>query len=107
MKLGKIILEESSSIKAGNNGINIDGTSKAIEADGIEVKKGANISGGNSGIHIGGGKEINAQIKIEGTVTGGTAGIVNEGVIGNGSSSSGSTGGIIISGGSVNSSSGG
>ncbi|HEB9325692.1 TPA: autotransporter outer membrane beta-barrel domain-containing protein, partial [Campylobacter jejuni] len=41
IKLGKIILEEGSSIKAGNNGINIDhGTSKAIEADGIEVKKG-------------------------------------------------------------------
>ncbi|MCW1320891.1 autotransporter outer membrane beta-barrel domain-containing protein, partial [Campylobacter jejuni] len=38
MKLGKIILENGSSIKAGNNGINIDnGTSKAIEADGIEV----------------------------------------------------------------------
>ncbi|MCW1864568.1 hypothetical protein OLQ14_08665, partial [Campylobacter jejuni] len=62
--------------------------------------------GGNSGIYIGGGKEINAQIKIEGSVTGGTAGIVNEGVIGGSSSSRGSTGGIIISGGSVRSSSG-
>ncbi|EDO8476746.1 autotransporter outer membrane beta-barrel domain-containing protein, partial [Campylobacter jejuni] len=41
MELGKIILEEGSSIKAGNNGINIDnGSSKVIEADTIEVKKG-------------------------------------------------------------------
>ncbi|HEC1897020.1 TPA: hypothetical protein R1802_001651, partial [Campylobacter jejuni] len=108
MKLGKIILGNGSSIKARNNGININnGASKAIEADGIEVQKGASISGDNAGIYIGGKKEINAQIKIEGTVTGGKAGIVNEGIIGNGSSSSGSTGGIIISGGSVNSSSGG
>ncbi|MFY4756194.1 autotransporter outer membrane beta-barrel domain-containing protein, partial [Campylobacter jejuni] len=93
IKLGKIILEEGSSIQARNNGINIDhGTSKAIEADGIEVQKGAVVEGGNSGIYIGGGKEINAQIKIEGTVTGETAGIVNEGVIGS-NTSSGSTGG--------------
>ncbi|HEC1878369.1 TPA: autotransporter outer membrane beta-barrel domain-containing protein, partial [Campylobacter jejuni] len=35
MKLGKIILENGSSIKARRNGINIDGTSKDIEADGI------------------------------------------------------------------------
>ncbi|MCW1863775.1 hypothetical protein OLQ14_02695, partial [Campylobacter jejuni] len=71
MKLGKIILDSNSVIKAGNNGINIDhGTSKAIKTDGIEVKSGASISGGNSGIYIGGGKEINAQIKIEGSVTG-------------------------------------
>ncbi|MBK1973985.1 autotransporter outer membrane beta-barrel domain-containing protein, partial [Campylobacter sp. TTU-622] len=83
MKLGRIILENGSSIKAGNNGINIDNeTSKAIEADGIEVKEGASISGGNSGIYIGGGKEIDTQITISGSVTGGTAGIVNEGVIG-------------------------
>nr|WP_234126391.1 autotransporter outer membrane beta-barrel domain-containing protein [Campylobacter sp. TTU_617] len=109
MKLGRIILEKGSSIKAGNNGINIDNeTSKAIEADGIEVKEGASISGGNSGIYIGGGKEIDTQITISGSVTGGTAGIVNEGVIGSSSSSEdGSTGGIIISGGSVSSSSGG
>ncbi|MBK1992468.1 autotransporter outer membrane beta-barrel domain-containing protein, partial [Campylobacter sp. 2018MI35] len=87
MKLGRIILENGSSIKAGNNGINIDNeTSKAIEADGIEVKEGASISGGNSGIYIGGGKEIDTQITISGSVTGGTAGIVNEGVIGSSSS---------------------
>ncbi|MCW1316637.1 hypothetical protein OLO85_05215, partial [Campylobacter jejuni] len=107
IKLGKIILESGSSIKAGNNGINIDnGASKAIEADGIEVQKGAVVEGGNSGIYIGGGKEIDTQITISGSVTGGTAGIVNEGIIG-GNTSSGSTGGIIISGGSVSSSSGG
>ncbi|HEC1891975.1 TPA: hypothetical protein R1805_001675, partial [Campylobacter jejuni] len=72
------------------------------------VKSGASISGGNSGIHIGGGKEINAQITISGSVTGGKAGIVNEGTIGaNASNSSGTNTGIIISGGSVSSSSGG
>ncbi|EOI9441821.1 autotransporter outer membrane beta-barrel domain-containing protein, partial [Campylobacter jejuni] len=68
MELGNIILEKGSSIKAGNNGINIDGTSKDIEADGIEVKQGASVIGGNAGIAIGGGKEINTQITIAGEV---------------------------------------
>ncbi|ELN6398037.1 hypothetical protein RZX05_001893, partial [Campylobacter jejuni] len=96
-----------SSIKAGNNGINIDhGSSKVIEADAIEVKEGAAVSGNNAGIYLGGGKEINAQITIAGEVSGGAAGIVNEGIIG-GSSSEDKKGGIIISGGSVSSSSGG
>lgn len=107
MKLGKIILENGSIIQAGNNGINIDhGTNKDIEADGIDVKSGARISGGNAGIYIAGGKKINAKITISGSVTGGIAGIVNEGIIGE-STSDGSKGGIIISGGSVSSSSGG
>ncbi|HEC1701585.1 TPA: autotransporter outer membrane beta-barrel domain-containing protein, partial [Campylobacter jejuni] len=107
IELGKIILEKGSSIKAGNNGINIDhGSSKVIEADAIEVKQGAKVEGGKSGIYIGGGKEINAQITIAGEVSGGAAGIVNEGIIG-GSSDDDKKGGIIISGGSVSSSSGG
>ncbi|HEG0603356.1 TPA: hypothetical protein SB585_001782, partial [Campylobacter jejuni] len=107
IELGNIILEKGSSIKAGNNGINIDnGSSKDIEADGIEVKQGAKVEGGKSGIYIGGGKEINTQITIAGEVSGGAAGIVNEGIIG-GSSDNDKKGGIIISGGSVSSSSGG
>ncbi|HDZ4255217.1 TPA: hypothetical protein RTB28_001923, partial [Campylobacter jejuni] len=107
IELGNIILEKGSSIKAGNNGINIDnGTSKDIKADGIEVKQGASVIGGNAGIAIGGGKEINTQITIAGEVSGGAAGIVNEGIIG-GSSDNDKKGGIIISGGSVSSSSGG
>ncbi|HFP7530745.1 TPA: autotransporter outer membrane beta-barrel domain-containing protein, partial [Campylobacter jejuni] len=77
MELGKIILEEGSSIKAGHNGINIDnGSSKVIEADAIEVQQGAIVSGNNAGIYLGGGKEINAQITIAGEVSGGAAGIV-------------------------------
>ncbi|WP_435781516.1 beta strand repeat-containing protein, partial [Campylobacter jejuni] len=107
MELGNIILEKGSSIKAGNNGINIDGTSKDIEADGIEVKQGASVIGGNAGIAIGGGKEINTQITIAGEVSGGAAGIVNEGIIGGSSDNDDKKGGIIISGGSVSSSSGG
>ncbi|HEG0818605.1 TPA: hypothetical protein SB711_001713, partial [Campylobacter jejuni] len=106
IELGKITLEEGSSIKAGNNGIHIDGSDEGIKSDAIEVKQGAKIEGGKSGIYLGGGKEINTQITIAGEVSGGAAGIVNEGVIG-GSTSSGNTGGIIISGGSVSSSSGG
>ncbi|EDP5497310.1 hypothetical protein GI145_03180, partial [Campylobacter jejuni] len=107
IELGKIILEKGSSIKAGNNGINIDhGSSKVIEADAIEVQQGAIVSGNNAGIYLGGGKEINAQITIAGEVSGGAAGIVNEGIIG-GSSDDDKKGGIIISGGSVSSSSGG
>ncbi|HED1002639.1 TPA: hypothetical protein R4N25_001192, partial [Campylobacter jejuni] len=107
----KIILESGSIIKAGNNGINIDNggsTGAVLSSNSIEVKQGAVVEGGNSGIYIGGGKEIDTQITISGSVTGGTAGIVNEGVIGGSSSSEdSSTGGIIISGGSVSSSSGG
>ncbi|MBC2826165.1 hypothetical protein H5A00_08695, partial [Campylobacter jejuni] len=83
-------------------------TGAVLSSDSIEVKQGAVVEGGNSGIYIGGGKEIDTQITISGSVTGGTAGIVNEGVIGGSSSSEdSSTGGIIISGGSVSSSSGG
>ncbi|EOB4244134.1 hypothetical protein ACIT2J_001850, partial [Campylobacter jejuni] len=106
MELGKIILEAGSSIKAGNNGINIDSPSKPVISDAIEVKQGAKVEGGKSGIYIGGGKEINTQITIAGEVSGGAAGIVNEGIIG-GSSDDDKKGGIIISGGSVSSSSGG
>ncbi|EAL5964130.1 autotransporter outer membrane beta-barrel domain-containing protein, partial [Campylobacter jejuni] len=108
VNLGNIILESGSSIKAGNNGINIDGTSnKPITVSGsIEVKKDASVSGNNAGIVIGSGKKVNAQIKISGSVTGGAAGIVNEGTIGSSSEDS-STGGIVVSGGSISSSSGG
>ncbi|EAL5964117.1 autotransporter outer membrane beta-barrel domain-containing protein, partial [Campylobacter jejuni] len=107
VELGNIILEKGSSIKAGNNGINIDGTSnKPISVSGsIEVKEDASVSGSNAGIVIGSGKEVSAQITVEGSVTGGAAGIVNEGVIGS-SSSEGNTGGIVVSGGSISSSSG-
>ncbi|MFY4756114.1 hypothetical protein ACOTV8_08910, partial [Campylobacter jejuni] len=103
--LGKITIGSNGIIKAGNDAIHIDGSKYDIVAQGIDVESGGKLEGGNAGIYIGGGKEINAQIKIEGTVTGETAGIVNEGVIG-GNTSSGSTGGIVISGGSVSSSSG-
>ncbi|HDZ4265436.1 TPA: hypothetical protein RTB26_001824, partial [Campylobacter jejuni] len=68
---------------------------------------GAKVEGGKSGIYIGGGKEINTQITIAGEVSGGAAGIVNEGIIGGSSDNDDKKGGIIISGGSVSSSSGG
>ncbi|VEJ46983.1 autotransporter beta-domain-containing protein [Campylobacter jejuni subsp. doylei] len=107
--LGKIILEEGSSIKAGKNGINIDHeTARSIRVDSIEVQKGASVSGGEAGIVnekiIGGDSgddkkggiiilgevsgriagivnkgSITAPITISGTVSGGNAGIVNEG----------------------------
>ncbi|SUX00537.1 autotransporter beta-domain-containing protein [Campylobacter jejuni subsp. doylei] len=79
--LGKIVLEEGSSIKAGNNGINIDNqtTARSIRVGGIEVKAGASVSGGEAGIYLGESKEITAPITISGTVSGGNAGIVNEG----------------------------
>ncbi|HEC2411519.1 TPA: autotransporter outer membrane beta-barrel domain-containing protein, partial [Campylobacter jejuni] len=86
IELGKITLEEGSSIKAGNNGIHIDGSDEGIKSDAIEVKQGAKIEGGKSGIYIGGGKEIDTQITIAGEVSGGAAGIVNEGIIGGSSS---------------------
>lgn len=105
LDLGSIILESGSSIQAGNNGINIEHTnSKPIVVGGIEVKQDAVVNGGNAGIYIGDGKKINTQITISGEVSGGVAGIVNEGIIG---SSDDKKGGIIISGGSVSSSNGG
>ncbi|EAJ0058029.1 autotransporter outer membrane beta-barrel domain-containing protein, partial [Campylobacter jejuni] len=79
-ELGKIVLESGSSIKAGKNGINIDNqTAKTITTNGIEVQKGASVSGDEAGIYLGKGKEITAPITVSGTVSGGNAGIVNEG----------------------------
>ncbi|EAJ0058043.1 autotransporter outer membrane beta-barrel domain-containing protein, partial [Campylobacter jejuni] len=81
-ELGKIVLEEGSSIKAQKKGINMDNqTAKTITTHGIEVKAGASVSGGEAGIYLGKGKEITAPITVSGTVSGGNAGIVNEGSI--------------------------
>ncbi|EEP3708990.1 autotransporter outer membrane beta-barrel domain-containing protein, partial [Campylobacter jejuni] len=78
--LGKIVLEEGSSIKAGKKGIDIDHqTTRSIRVGGIEVKKGASVSGDEAGIYLGKDKEITAPITVSGTVSGGNAGIVNEG----------------------------
>ncbi|SQE23519.1 autotransporter beta-domain-containing protein [Campylobacter jejuni subsp. doylei] len=78
--LGKIVLEEGSSIKAQKKGINIDHqTARSIKVGGIEVKAGASVSGDEAGIYLGKDKEITAPITISGTVSGGNAGIVNEG----------------------------
>ncbi|SUW98551.1 autotransporter beta-domain-containing protein [Campylobacter jejuni subsp. doylei] len=78
--LGKIILEKDSSIKARNNGININNkTTKTIKVGGIEVQKGASVSGGEAGIYLSKTDEITAPITVSGTVSGGNAGIVNEG----------------------------
>ncbi|ENE6868750.1 autotransporter outer membrane beta-barrel domain-containing protein, partial [Campylobacter jejuni] len=79
--LGKIVLEPDSSIKAGKNGINIDNqtTARSIKVGGIEVQEGASVSGDEAGIYLGKDKEITAPITISGTVSGGNAGIVNEG----------------------------
>ncbi|TKX34512.1 hypothetical protein CQA75_00980, partial [Campylobacter taeniopygiae] len=100
-ELGQINLESGSIIKAGQNGIYIDGGIQDIKAKGIEVKKGAKVEGGNAGIFIGGGKQLDTLIKISGEVKGGKAGIINEGVIGSGSDSSGDTGIKIEEGGSL------
>ncbi|SUX01017.1 autotransporter beta-domain-containing protein [Campylobacter jejuni subsp. doylei] len=79
-ELGKIVLEKDSSIKAGKKGINIDNqTAKTIKVGGIEVKAGASVVGREAGIYLGESKEITAPITISGTVSGGNAGIVNEG----------------------------
>ncbi|SUW96776.1 autotransporter beta-domain-containing protein [Campylobacter jejuni subsp. doylei] len=80
-ELDKIVLESGSSIKAGNNGINIDNqtTAKSIKVGGIEVKAGASVSGDEAGIYLAKGDEITAPITVSGTVSGGNAGIVNEG----------------------------
>ncbi|MBZ7946206.1 hypothetical protein H2262_01645 [Campylobacter sp. RM10536] len=98
--IGQINLESGSVIKAGQNGIHIDGSERGIKAKGIDIKSGSKIEGGNAGIYIGGGKELNTLIKISGEVKGGVAGIINEGVIGSGESDQ-DTGIKIESGGSL------
>ncbi|ENE6868717.1 autotransporter outer membrane beta-barrel domain-containing protein, partial [Campylobacter jejuni] len=81
--LGKIILEKGSSIKAGNNGINIDHeTTRSIKVAGIEVKAGASVSGDEAGIvneKIIGGDDKKGGIIISGEVSGRIAGILNKG----------------------------
>ncbi|VEJ47159.1 autotransporter beta-domain-containing protein [Campylobacter jejuni subsp. doylei] len=78
--LGKIVLESGSSIKAEKNGIDIDNKrDKTIKVGGIEVKAGASVVGREAGIYLSKTDEITAPITISGTVSGGNAGIVNEG----------------------------
>ncbi|VEJ46308.1 autotransporter beta-domain-containing protein [Campylobacter jejuni subsp. doylei] len=78
--LGKIVLESGSSIKAEKNGIDIDvKTTKTIKVGGIEVKAGASVVGREAGIYLSKTDEITAPITVSGTVSGGNAGIVNEG----------------------------
>ncbi|WP_337210170.1 autotransporter outer membrane beta-barrel domain-containing protein [Campylobacter molothri] len=101
IELGQINLESGSVIKAGQNGIHIDGSERGIKAKGIDVKSGSKIEGKNAGIYIGGGKELDTLIKISGEVKGGVAGIINEGVIGSGSNNNQDTGIKIESGGSL------
>ncbi|MBK1964833.1 hypothetical protein F2N14_07750, partial [Campylobacter novaezeelandiae] len=78
--IGKITIESAGVIKAGNNGINIDGSENGIEGEGIDVK--GRLEGGNAGIYIGGGKQVNTSINVSGTIQGGNGGIINTGTIG-------------------------
>ncbi|SUW97819.1 autotransporter beta-domain-containing protein [Campylobacter jejuni subsp. doylei] len=95
--LGKIVLEPGSSIKAEKKGINIDHqTTRSIRVGGIEVQKGASVSGDEAGIYLGKDKEITAPITISGTVSGGNAGIVNEGKMARGITHNGE-GDLVIS----------
>ncbi|MBZ7954166.1 hypothetical protein H2278_04840, partial [Campylobacter sp. W0018] len=103
INVGNIKLEGTGKIIAGKNGINIDGTDKEVKVEGIEVESGAMIKGGNAAIYIGGGKIINSNINIKGTLIGGNGGIINEGTIGSGGikiESSGSIAGGIVNQGS-------
>ncbi|TKX33665.1 beta strand repeat-containing protein, partial [Campylobacter taeniopygiae] len=101
--VGNIKLEDTGKIIAGKNGINIDGTDKEVKVEGIEVESDAMIKGGNAAIYIGGGKIINSNINIKGTLIGSNGGIINEGTIGSGGikiESSGSIAGGIVNQGS-------
>ncbi|MBZ7965009.1 beta strand repeat-containing protein, partial [Campylobacter sp. 2457A] len=107
--VGKICLKDNGQIIAGKNGINIDGTDKEVKVEGIEVESDAMIKGGNAAIYIGGGKIINSNINIKGTLIGGNGGIINEGTIGGGNSGNGGItieNGGSIAGGIVNQGSG-
>ncbi|MBZ7936658.1 hypothetical protein H2279_08540, partial [Campylobacter sp. B0100352/1] len=66
INLGQINLESGSIIKAGRDGIHIDGSDNGIQGKGIDVKKGATLQGDNAGIFIGGGKQLDTLIKISG-----------------------------------------
>ncbi|MBK1992467.1 autotransporter outer membrane beta-barrel domain-containing protein, partial [Campylobacter sp. 2018MI35] len=78
--IGKITIESGGVIKAGNNGINIDGSGKDITGEGIDVK--GRLEGGNAGIYIGAGKQVNTSITVSGTIQGNNGGIINTGTIG-------------------------
>ncbi|MFB1644193.1 autotransporter outer membrane beta-barrel domain-containing protein [Campylobacter molothri] len=80
VEIGKITIEESGVIKAGQNGIHIDGSERGIKGEGIDVK--GRLEGGNAGIYIGGGKQVSTSIKVSGTIQGGNGGIINTGTIG-------------------------
>lgn len=101
IEVGQINLESSSVIKAGNDGLHIDGSDKDIKVKGIDVKSGALLQGARAGIFIGGGKQLDTLIKISGEVKGGTAAIINEGVIGSNGGNNGDTGIKVESGGSL------
>ncbi|MBZ7959710.1 autotransporter outer membrane beta-barrel domain-containing protein [Campylobacter sp. RM12397] len=78
--IGKITIETNGVIKAGQNGIHIDGSERGIKGEGIDVK--GRLEGGNAGIYIGGGKQVSTSIKVSGTIQGGNGGIINTGTIG-------------------------
>ncbi|MBK1972159.1 autotransporter outer membrane beta-barrel domain-containing protein, partial [Campylobacter sp. TTU_617] len=78
--IGKITIESGGVIKAGNNGINIDGSEWGITGEGIDVK--GRLEGGNAGIYIGAGKQVNTSITVSGTIQGDNGGIINTGTIG-------------------------
>ncbi|MBK1991982.1 hypothetical protein JG676_05135, partial [Campylobacter sp. 2018MI35] len=78
--IGKITIESNGVIKAGNNGINIDGSEWGITGEGIDVK--GRLEGGNAGIYIGAGKQVNTSITVSGTIQGNNGGIINTGTIG-------------------------
>ncbi|MBZ7965224.1 autotransporter outer membrane beta-barrel domain-containing protein [Campylobacter molothri] len=80
VEIGKITIETNGVIKAGQNGIHIDGSERGIKGEGIDVK--GRLEGGNAGIYIGGGKQVSTSIKVSGTIQGGNGGIINTGTIG-------------------------
>ncbi|EME0204365.1 autotransporter outer membrane beta-barrel domain-containing protein [Campylobacter jejuni] len=105
--IGKFINESGSKIIGGANGIVIpDKSSSNVDLGEMEIKGEVEGSSG-AGVVVGQDQEVTGQIIISGTVTGGQAGIVNQGSIGS-SNEEGNKGGITVSeGGSITSSSGG
>ncbi|MDE6958128.1 MAG: hypothetical protein K2O80_01015, partial [Helicobacter apodemus] len=92
-KIGKIILEEGSSLESQKSAISIDiqGTSKKLELGGIEVKKGSTIkSQSGAAIAVAANNQITGNIDIAGKIEAPT-GISNQGKIEASISASGDT----------------
>ncbi|RKO64414.1 hypothetical protein CKA54_05130 [Campylobacter sp. P255] len=93
-------INNSGTIQAGRYGIFIDiANNPKVPFQIGKINIGGLVHGGIAGFYIGANQKLTEDITVSGTLTGGTAGIINNGVIGD--SSDPSKGGIKLKGGGL------